>query len=653
MSCNQPAQSWGCGQQPANAPCPPQDCCDSPNCFVSWTVGPRTTGPNPTVTLTLHGAPANATIPFFVEPTSGPSYNVNLIADNAGSAIAHLPLNSGNGVYLFTPRFEQCRFSPQCDKVFVGVPYNSGCSGVTVQLPPQTPRFTNVKCLCDNGLLVNWKYAGDSGRYKFRLNYSDDSAPDTWIIPQDVGAHYFDELPHGIGTIEIIDTVDDTIIETYAFDCCNCGSGVGSGGQTGACAGALLVLPSFTGSPIINNGQTATLVLTVQNTNAAPVVTGVITVPIPPCLGGGNVTIPAGLTIGANATQQFSFTVTGTNSTAGQIGCEVVVSANMGTYTCNGSTYAISGGNANITIQGTQQVCGISLQAVAQPNTIRHGQTTTLTITITNTGNTVITGINFPSLTLPAALSGTVSFTLASLAPGASQSFPFTLTGVNPTGPVGIVAGISIPANHLSGSCGGGVVGNTSSNVVVNVLPPQVTVVGVGVDGVGVGGVGVGGGVDGPADPFWCVNGNCVQSATAPTGNTGGPYTTLAQCQSNCQAVPFWCYNNQCVQSATSPGAGATGPYSTLAQCQSSCTNSTAGYYCNGSIGQGCAYYPSHPNPIDPAWQGPFPTYVACTSGTGGGNGCQVVGGSVGVDGVGVDGVGVDGVGVDGGSDAV
>ena len=74
--------------------------------------------------------------------------------------------------------------------------------------------------------------------------------------------------------------------------------------------------------------------------------------------------------------------------------------------------------------------------------------------------------------------------------------------------------------------------------------------------------------------PYWCVDGECVQSETAPAGATGGPWNSPWTCFENCQPSPtgnYWCLYGSCVFSETQPDPSATGPYETYTDCAENC----------------------------------------------------------------------------------
>lgn len=74
-------------------------------------------------------------------------------------------------------------------------------------------------------------------------------------------------------------------------------------------------------------------------------------------------------------------------------------------------------------------------------------------------------------------------------------------------------------------------------------------------------------------DPYWCVNGECVQSFLQPVNAQSGPYLTIEECEIYCVAeeTPYWCLYGNCVQSPTQPDPAATGPYTSPGQCVTNC----------------------------------------------------------------------------------
>lgn len=114
----------------------------------------------------------------------------------------------------------------------------------------------------------------------------------------------------------------------------------------------------------------------------------------------------------------------------------------------------------------------------------------------------------------------------------------------------------------------------------------------------------------GAGDPYWCVDGACVQSLLQPAGAYGGPYDTSEECTAVCVGItppdptpdpandPWWCVDNSgCVQSSTAP-PGGVGPYSTPTDCELACPAGATepGWYCVyvDSLWQ-CLYYADRP----------------------------------------------------------
>ena len=86
---------------------------------------------------------------------------------------------------------------------------------------------------------------------------------------------------------------------------------------------------------------------------------------------------------------------------------------------------------------------------------------------------------------------------------------------------------------------------------------------------------------EGEDDFFWCVYSDgvtyCVKSKDEPPGAVGGPFTSPADCASQCgdSSELWWCVSNggdpTCVESATPPGGLLSGPYGSAVACAEVC----------------------------------------------------------------------------------
>lgn len=86
---------------------------------------------------------------------------------------------------------------------------------------------------------------------------------------------------------------------------------------------------------------------------------------------------------------------------------------------------------------------------------------------------------------------------------------------------------------------------------------------------------------EGEDDFFWCVYSDgvtyCVKSKTEPANTVGGPFTSPADCASQCGDVAevWWCVSNGgnpiCQLSATEPAGVISGPYGSALLCAAAC----------------------------------------------------------------------------------
>lgn len=76
-----------------------------------------------------------------------------------------------------------------------------------------------------------------------------------------------------------------------------------------------------------------------------------------------------------------------------------------------------------------------------------------------------------------------------------------------------------------------------------------------------------------PADPWWCTESGCIQSATMPGGVLSGPYDTEAECvDGGCASMLWWwCVDGGCVSSITPPEGYTGGPFADETSCLGEC----------------------------------------------------------------------------------
>lgn len=117
----------------------------------------------------------------------------------------------------------------------------------------------------------------------------------------------------------------------------------------------------------------------------------------------------------------------------------------------------------------------------------------------------------------------------------------------------------------------------------------------------------------GPAVMVWrCTDNGCgtlTKSGAIMSGYTY--YDTEAQCISACP-TQYWCVDNSCFQYSTAytPPSYSAGPFSTLAQCNAECDTGPGWYCVNGT----CGYYSSRPPTANgPRYTTSFDCQANCT----------------------------------------
>lgn len=244
------------------------------------------------------------------------------------------------------------------------------------------------------------------------------------------------------------------------------------------CNGTVTVNPQFSlqQTPA---GQSVILTLVISNTNSNPVSNVTLpTVAMPSTLTGQAVTFQQ-VSLAGNSQITRSYILIPSNATIDDLVATVAVPSNSGTYQCGGQTYSLGGGQTSLVIKaGIQVTCGLEIQALTlYPNPLVSGSTVTATLVLRNSGNTTITNVVLNSLlfdTPPTVTSSPVNATMSiagvSISAGAThtETTQFTLTK---SAGGAVVHTVTIPANAVTATCNGSLIGNTlpySTTIVIN-----------------------------------------------------------------------------------------------------------------------------------------------------------------------------------------
>jgi hypothetical protein len=244
------------------------------------------------------------------------------------------------------------------------------------------------------------------------------------------------------------------------------------------CNGSVTITPQF-GLQQTEAGQAVILALVISNTNSNPVSNVTLpTVTLPSTLSGQPITFSQ-VSIPGNSQITRSFTLIPTNATTEDLVAVIDVPSNTGTYNCGTQTYSVGGGQTSVVIKaGVRNVCGLEIQGLTlSPNPVVSGSSVTASLVVRNTGNTTITNVtlngllfdNPPNVTTTPA-NANISFTGISIEAGATHvaTAQFLLTKLAGTT---VVHTINVPANAVTATCNGGLIGNTSpysTTVVIN-----------------------------------------------------------------------------------------------------------------------------------------------------------------------------------------
>lgn len=95
------------------------------SCVVSWNISSTNIIVGQQVTANFNGLPANANFTVVITLPNLTTFNWNLQANPAGAATGTISLNSGVGIYRFTPTIAGCTITPQFINVTVAAAVGS------------------------------------------------------------------------------------------------------------------------------------------------------------------------------------------------------------------------------------------------------------------------------------------------------------------------------------------------------------------------------------------------------------------------------------------------------------------------------------------------------------------------------------------------
>ena len=244
------------------------------------------------------------------------------------------------------------------------------------------------------------------------------------------------------------------------------------------CNGTVTIQPQFALQQT-EAGQAVIVALVISNTNTNPVNNiNLPNVQLPATLSGSPLSVSQ-FSMAGNSQVTKSFTVVPLNATTEDKVATIDIPSNTGTYVCNGQTFSMGGGQASVVIKaGVKTICGLEIQGLTlSPNPVASGATVTATLVIRNTGNDTITNAtltnllldNPPTITTSPA-SATLSFTGVSIAAGATHVATSQFT-ISKSAGGSVVHTITIPANAVTATCNGSLIGNPapySATLVIN-----------------------------------------------------------------------------------------------------------------------------------------------------------------------------------------
>ncbi len=246
----------------------------------------------------------------------------------------------------------------------------------------------------------------------------------------------------------------------------------------GNCNGTVTITPIFAVQQT-TAGQSTILSLVISNTNTNPVTN--VTLPaisLPASLTGQIVSFSQ-VSVPGNSQITRSFNLIPVNATSDDVVALLDIPSNTATYTCGGQTFSAGGGQTSVTIKGgVQTSCSLEIQSLSiSPNPAVSGSSFTATLVVRNSGNGLLSNTTLTSLLFdnPPTVTATpanaaMSFSGIAIAAGAThtETKQFVLTK---SAGGSVVHTITIPANAVTATCNGALVGNVqpySTTVVIN-----------------------------------------------------------------------------------------------------------------------------------------------------------------------------------------
>lgn len=262
-------------------------------------------------------------------------------------------------------------------------------------------------------------------------------------------------------------TANDTYVFKLATSTCDC-EGTESGTVL-SCEGNVTLHLVFLQNFSVHNG-TATLVLTVVNSNSAPVNFNLQKLLLPAGIS-GDVLVPS-TEIPGNASLSFKFQLDTQNATPNKVNLLVEVPAGAGTYLCGNTRYSAGGAAANLQIGsitgGSGASCDLRVEEFSfSPSSSENGKPVKLCITLKNYGSMPVTNVVVPAIVLPTELASATNTasSIGILAVGEKKQVCLDCT-IQTTAANGVV-NVSYPSNTITADCGN-VIGNVSANLEIN-----------------------------------------------------------------------------------------------------------------------------------------------------------------------------------------